>query len=71
MMSGTSTGDAAAYAISAQLFRKIEPAGSTWEVNDLGEIQFMLQKFWEWRYWPRLLHTYNVCANFLAWIPDA
>mmetsp|Transcript_16163 Transcript_16163/g.41293 ORF Transcript_16163/g.41293 Transcript_16163/m.41293 type:complete len:778 (+) Transcript_16163:219-2552(+) len=58
-VAGTSSEDGAAYGLTAHLFRKLEPAGSSWEVNDLGEVQLILQKFWEWRYWPRLLHTYN------------
>mmetsp|Transcript_39637 Transcript_39637/g.94097 ORF Transcript_39637/g.94097 Transcript_39637/m.94097 type:complete len:593 (-) Transcript_39637:1160-2938(-) len=58
-VSGESADGPAQYAVQARLFRKIEPAGSSWEANNLGEIQFILQKFWEWRYWPRLLHTYD------------
>lgn len=64
-VAGTSSEDGAAYGLTAHLFRKLEPAGSSWEVNDLGEVQLILQKFWEWRYWPRLLHTYNVSARLL------
>lgn len=77
-VSGTSTDDGTEYIMSAHLFRKIEPAGSSWEVNDLGEVQFIIQKFWEWRYWPRLLKEYkpksslqkNLQVDWKRWKPE-
>eukprot|EP00959_Pyramimonas_sp_CCMP1952_P316809 6631282-Pyramimonas_sp.AAC.1 len=42
------------FEIRVNFFRRIEPQQCEWEVKS-GEVQFTMQKKFEWIYWPRLL----------------